>query len=205
MNKFREFIKTSMIGGIIIVLPIALMIIIFSWLFRFITGLVHPATDILMNDNLPQFVGDFMVLSIIVGVSFVVGAIVKTRFGRFIHHELEKRVLEVAPGYSVIKEIVLQFIGRKNSSFSKVVLAKPFGNDTMVTGFLVEEHDSGYCTIFVPFGLAPTAGNIYHIKKEFIIIVDVSVEDTFRSIIGCGGGSKVLLNKYEETAVYIKK
>lgn len=130
----------------------------------------------------------------------MVGALVRTRLGGFIHTNLEHSIFNVAPGYSTIKDVVQQFFGTKKSPFSSVALARIFGNETLVTVFITDEHkESGMVTVFMPTGPNPTSGNIYHLKEEFIHRIDASVEDTMRSIISCGAGSTKLVEAYIST------
>lgn len=64
-----------------------------------------------------------------------------------------------------------------------------------MTAFVTEQHVDGSYSVFVPTGPNPTSGNIYHLKKKYVHLVDVSVEDAMRSIISCGAGSGKLLKQ----------
>jgi len=66
----------------------------------------------------------------------------------------------------------------------------------MMIGFVTDEHPDGYCTVFIPSALNPTSGLIYYLEKQYVHIVDASVEDTMRIIISCGMGSKKLLEDF---------
>ena len=71
---------------------------------------------------------------------------------------------------------------------------RPFGNDTMMTGFVTDRNpDSPFTTVFVPTGPNPTSGNIYHIRNEFVSDLDVKIDIGMKTVIGCGAGSKPLL------------
>ena len=98
----------------------------------------------------------------------------------------------------MIKETVSQFIGNKKSPFSSVALAQIFGNETLVTVFVTDEHPDGSFTVFMPTGPNPTSGNIYHLKGDFVHPVDVPVEAAMKSIISCGAGSEKLVGSYLE-------
>ena len=131
-------------------------------------------------------------------ICFAVGVTVRTRFGRFFHDKIEKHLLKLAPGYNLIKETVLQFLGDRPSPFASVALVRIFGNETLVTAFITERHDNGWCSVFVPTGPNPTSGNIYHLKPEYVHPVDLPVEDVMRSVISCGAGSGKLLSLHLE-------
>ena len=100
----------------------------------------------------------------------------------------------------MVKETISQlFNTNEKSPFASVALCRIFGNETMVTAFITDKHDNGSYTVFVPTGPNPTSGNIYHLKPEYVHEIEASTEETMRSIISCGAGSKALLNKLLET------
>lgn len=197
MTKIKNFLKTTVMGGVIVVLPIAMTFFFLRWLFGLVSGLISPLTRIVMQgSHLQKFVADFLVVLVIVAVCFLIGLLIKTRLGLFIHRQVEKRILRVAPGYSLFRETISQFLGQKRRPFSQVALVRVFENSTMMTAFVTDEHPDGSVTVFVPSGLNPTSGLIYHLPKEFVHTVEVSVEETMRSIISCGAGSGSLINSY---------
>ena len=104
-------------------------------------------------------------------------------------------ILKIAPGYSLFKETLKQLVGQEKKPFSSVVLARIFGSDTLMTGFVTDEHPDGRVTAFFPSALNPTTGLLCHLKKEDVRIIDVSVETAMRSIISCGVGSSKLFEK----------
>jgi uncharacterized membrane protein len=151
-----------------------------------------------------EIIADFLVITIILISCFIIGVIIKTEFGKFIHEKLERRVLKIAPGYSTIKEIVMQVVGKK-FPFSSVALVRVFENDTLMTAFITDKHEDGSCTVFIPTAPNPTSGFVYHIKNEYIYHVDVPVEEAMRSIITCGAGSNKILKACRENIANDKR
>lgn len=187
--------KTSILGGVAVILPAAILVFIFKWIFDLVTGMIQPLTNlVLARSDISEIVAVILVIAIIIAVCFLVGVVVKTKIGRFIHEELEKRILGMAPGYSMIKETLMQFLGKKQTPFSSVALAQIYENKTLMTGFVTDTHENGDYTVFVPTGPNPTSGNIYHLKKQYVHHVDISVETAMRSIISCGAGSTSLID-----------
>lgn len=199
MSRMKSLIKTSFLGGLTVILPVAILVFVFKWIFGIVARVIQPLTNlILIKSNLREIMADLLALAIIITVCFIVGVIVKTQIGKFIHTSLENSILKFAPGYSLIKETIMQFLGRKKTPFSSVVLVQVFGNETMLTAFVTDEHSDGSYTVFVPTGPNPTSGNIYHLESRFVHQVDVTVEDAMRSIISCGAGSAMLIDAYRK-------
>jgi len=199
MKRIREFFKSTFVGGILVILPSAIFLFVLNWIFGLVRRMINPLTTFLMTKSTLQgVVADVLVIIFLIMACFVVGVIVRTRLGKWLYLLLESRILLRFPGYSLIKETVSQFLGKKKSPFSSVALAQIFGNDTLVSSFITDEHEDGSYSVFVPTGPNPTSGNIYHLQRNYVHPVDVSVEDTMRSIISCGAGSSRLITKYKE-------
>jgi uncharacterized membrane protein len=195
MEKFKSFLKTSIIGGVVVILPMFIFIMVFKWLFGWVTDIIQPLTDLIVTEShMSEIIADALVIAIILISCFIIGIIVKTKIGKFMHENLESRILKIAPGYSTIKEIVMQFIGKK-FPFSSVALVRIFENDTLVTAFITDSHPDGSYTIFVPTAPNPTSGFIYHVKGKYVHHVDIPIEEAMRSVITCGAGSKKILSR----------
>lgn len=197
MNRIKTFIKTSLLGGLAVILPGALLFLIFKWLFNWVTDIIQPLTNlVLARGEFQEFVADAIVMGIILFCCFVVGTIVKTKIGQYIQENLENHILKIAPGYPIIKSVVMQFIGKKKSPYSSVALVQPFQNDTLMTAFITDAHDDDWYTVFAPTGPNPTTGFIFHLRGEYIQPVNVAVEEALRSVISCGAGSTNLIQRF---------
>lgn len=200
MKRLVNFVKTTLLGGAIVILPAALMLFLLQWIFSLITAALSPITDVLINQyKMPHFIAGFLSVSVILVLCFVVGMVVKTRLGKWLYDRLEIFFLHRVPGYLMIKDTVGLFFNSKKSPFSSVALVRIYGNDTLMSAFVTDEHDNGMTTVFVPTGPNPTSGNIFHLKSENVFPLNISVEDAMRSIIGCGAGTGKLMDAYART------
>ena len=198
MDKLKSFFKTSLLGGVVVILPVAILVSVMLWLFNLVSGVIEPLTRILIKDSqVNVLAAEFGVFSLIMAACFFVGVLVRTRLGGFLYRVIESRILKLAPGYSMVKETVTQVFGSKSESpFSSVALAQIFCNETLVTCFITDRHESGMVTLFVPTGPNPTSGLIYHLDEKYVHPVDIPVQDAMRSIISCGAGTARLLSQY---------
>lgn len=206
-KNFKSFVKTTVLGGVIVILPVAILVLVFQWIYRVVVGMIRPLSSVIARwiqpalDTLPygqlqNLISDILTIGIILIFCFVVGVAVKTRLGGWLFHAVEHSILRVAPGYTTIKEIVLQFSGSKKTPFSRVALVRMFNSDILQTGFITDEHADGTFTVFVPTAPNPTSGWFYHVPAKDVRVVAASVEATMRSILSCGVGSKALLSEH---------
>ncbi len=198
MNKIKSFFMTSLLGGIMVVLPVAILVAVFGWIFNFVTNLIQPMTNLLVaTSDIREIVADILVIIVILAMCFIIGVTIRTKLGKFLFSTIENRLLKVAPGYTLIKETVLQILGNKKAPYSSVALVQIFESDTLMTAFVTDEHPDGSFSVFVPTGPNPTSGNIYHLEGKHVHPVDVPVEEAMRSIISCGSGSSRLIEAYK--------
>ncbi|MFC2027446.1 DUF502 domain-containing protein [Chloroflexota bacterium] len=197
MRKVKDFLKVTILGGLIVLLPVAILVFLIKWLVDLISDVVDPLSDVLVDElSLADYIADIISITVVVFILFVLGMLVKTQFGTFIYEVVEKRILRIAPGYSAIRESIGHILGHARPAFSQVALAQLDESETLVTAFVTDTHPNGRYTVFVPTGPNPTSGNIYHINKKYVHIVDISVDEAMRSIVSCGAGSKSLISKY---------
>lgn len=195
MDKIKSFIKTSLLGGTLVVLPIVILILVFKWLYEFIADKIKPLTYVLSETaKLQEFAASLLAIILIILSFFIVGIIVKTRLGKFTFTYLEQILFSRLPLYKIIKETTLQLVGSEKTLFKHVALVRLFGDETRVTAFITEEHDDGSYTVFVPSGPAPTAGFIYHLTKDKVQKIKYPVDKAMKTIISLGVGSKEMIS-----------
>lgn len=196
MTKTKAFIKRSLLGGFLIILPIAVLVFFFQWIFELVTNLLAPLSEVLIHSyGLPALAADLLAVSLIVLLCFVVGTLVSTGFGKWAHERFDRYLDKLAPGYRMIKEVINQFFGDNADSPFKsgqVARVKLFGQDiaTSVTALVTSQHSDGSYTIFIPTGPNPTSGMIYHVAADLVeLMPHIKVDSAMRTIISCGAGS----------------
>ena len=200
MTRLKLFLKNAIVGGLIVILPVTIFLFILTWIFGSIRKIISPLTIIVMEKSPVQgLVADILVIALLILICFIVGVIVRTKAGKWMHSILEAKIFLKAPGYMLIKETIFQFLGKSKPPFSSVALVQLFDNEVLATGFITDEHEDGMCTVFIPTGPNPTSGLIYHLPQRLVHPVRVPIEEAMRSIISCGAGSSTVLSKMKNT------
>lgn len=199
MTRVKTFITLTLFGGLAVVLPIAIFFLLFQWLFGQVSELVAPATQWMeTHTKIKDTFAQLAVIGLILGGCFLIGLIVKTGVGRWMHNHVDLWLGRLAPGYSTIKDLVLQFIGGGGEG----VLSGPVArvrihgadNPLSVTAIVTSRHANGDYTVYVPTAPVPTSGFVFHVPAECVeILPQVTVEAAMKSIVACGSGSSSLL------------
>ncbi|PHN07522.1 DUF502 domain-containing protein [Flavilitoribacter nigricans] len=194
LQKLGKFFLTTVLGGLFVILPISIFIILMRFALNFLMNIISPLSNLLrVSEATPKWTADLMAVMIITLVFFIIGLIVQMPRGKAKLKYFERKYLEMIPMYSTIRETVNQFTGKKRP-FSQVVMADVFGNDTRMVGFITDELPNDMYSIFVPTGPNPTNGFVFHVKRHQLDFIEARSEDAMRSIIAVGTGTKTMLS-----------
>jgi uncharacterized membrane protein len=100
MKGLAEFTKTTLIGGLLVVLPIYVSILLLAKTLAGILGLLSPVTAAIPAGG--QFRQVIAILIVLV-ICFVAGIVVRTGPGLRAKNMLERSVLEKIPGYALVR------------------------------------------------------------------------------------------------------
>jgi uncharacterized membrane protein len=188
MKYAREFIWSTVVGGVFIVVPLYLAILLLLKGMKSVAGLVRPIAA-LVPDWLPA--ENLFSLALVLALCFLVGVAVRTRTGRVVRERLEKAFFERLPGYALLRSLTQRLAGEGEEQTWQPALAEI--EDALVPAFIIEELDDGRLTIFVPSVPTPFAGAVYVIERERVHILDVPFTQAVSSISRWGSGSKNLV------------
>jgi hypothetical protein len=103
----------------------------------------------------------------------------------------ESAILNRIPGYAMLRSFTRR-IGNIEES-EKFAPAFAEIEDALVPAFVVEQHEDGRYTVFVPSAPTPGVGTIYIIAKDRVHLVDAPFLKTVKCISRFGAGSRELL------------
>lgn len=193
-KKLRRFFFTTVLGGIVVVLPIYIFAALIKIVFAFISGLLAPISNLLsFSNDVNRWILDLLAFAIVIFLFFLIGLLVRTELGRQLLAFVEENWLAKAPFYILLRDTVRQILGQEKMPFRQVVLVDVYSNGTRMTGFVVDStKDGSYYTVFVPTAPNPTNGFVFHVKREQLDFLETKTEDALRSVISMGTGSAAL-------------
>ncbi len=188
MKKAREFVTNTVVGGLFVVVPVYLAILLMLKGMKSVGSLVRPLAA-LLPDWIPAE-GLFSLL-LVLALCCLVGIAVRTRSGRAARERMEIVFFDRLPGYGLLRSLTQRLAGDTDEEAWKPALVEL--EDALVPGFVIEEHDDGRFTIFVPSVPTPLAGAVYVLGRERVHILDVPFTQAIRTISRWGSGSRDLV------------
>jgi len=196
MKAAREFLVDMVVGGVLILLPVYLAVLLLLKGMRSFVVLLQPIAK-LLPDWLP---GDnLLALVLVLVLCFVLGALVRTRLGRRVRERVEETFSGNLPGYDTIRSLSRRLAGQGDENEWKPAFAEI--EDALVRAFIVEEHADGRLTVFVPSIPTPFAGAVYILERRRMHSVDVPFAHAVRCISRWGSGSKDLMAKMQKDSL----
>jgi uncharacterized membrane protein len=195
MRKFAEFLKTTSLGGLFVLLPVLLLYLVLAEAMELVVTLATPISDLFPKGTFDETASPVIIaLILIVGVSFLVGLGLRSKSARGLGHSIENTVLDRLPMYTVLKSLTKGFATVDQSkAFKPAVPVSPDGNRELA--YLIEDHGNGNATVMLPWVPTAFAGTLKIVKQDRIEMLDVNLAD-FTKVLGHWGvGVRDLLEK----------
>ena len=188
MKPPSEFIKATLINGVLIILPIGLVVIILMKAHDLMAPLATPLVEWLPRAlRYPALI----TLLVLLVACWFAGLLAQTRAGQGMGKSLEGAFLNRIPGYSMVRSLTRRIGNDEESEKFAPALAEFEG--ALVPAFVVEEHADGRYTVFVPDAPTPAVGAIFIIARERVHFVDVPFLNAVKCVSSWGVGSRELL------------
>jgi len=168
MKALLKFLKVTLIGGLLVVLPVWVSLLL---LFKAIKGAMAMLLPI--AKLLPQwFVHEKIVaLGLLLVICFVVGLLIRTKPGQCVGRWLTQHIFDRIPGFALMRGMTRQLAGDKEEQSFQPALVEI--EEALVPAFIIEKHTDGQFTVFVSSSPTPMAGTIYILQPERVHPVDV--------------------------------
>src|SRR5699024_2447460 len=103
--KPGSFVRKSLVGGLVVLLPLAILTVVFKWVYVVAAQFTSPIAKILINKfDWSPFTADLLGVAALVVFCFITGNFVTTRLGGLLWGWTENRIMSRLPGYRPIRD-----------------------------------------------------------------------------------------------------
>jgi uncharacterized membrane protein len=191
----REFLKTTIIGGLLFLLPLALIVFILGYAVTTVTKALQPISKSLGLDRMVGDLGGVGVatlgaLVLLVLVSFVAGIIARTTLGGRFTGWLEHK-LQGFPQYRLLKGMAQGVVHVETKSDLKPALIDIGGGWQL--GFVLEALQNGWVAVFLPLAPSGVSGNVVYLAADRVRPLGITMGEAMGIVNSIGVGSAKVL------------
>jgi uncharacterized membrane protein len=182
--------------GLLAVAPIYLAGLLLLKVMKSFTAIVRPLAKLL-----PKWLPAEHILSLLLVliVCFLIGLMVRTPRGRATWERMENSLFKRIPGCGLVRSLTQQLSGKAQDQAWKPALAEI--EEALVPAFIIEGHEDGRFTVFVPSVPTPFAGAIYILTPDRVHPLDVPFTSAIKVVSHWGSGTKELVAAMKRTKV----
>ncbi len=185
MKRTIEFIKTTLLGGVLIIVPAAAIVFLLTKVARGIRHALDPlATQLPPTVQFPYVIE----VASIIGICFIAGLLIRTGPGRWVGGITERYVFERVPGYTLVKTLTGRSLSGAVDEGAIPALVEM--EEGLAPALIIERHAEGYVTVFVPSPPVPTVGQAYIFESSKVHPVDVPLAKFVSCITKWGIGAQ---------------
>lgn len=185
MKSLINFIKTTITGGVLFLLPITLLYIVIHKAYLLLGQIAQP-----LIERTPDLILGFsgariVVLLLLLVLCFVSGLLFRHTITKKWIKKLEDNFICYLPGYTLMKSIAADAL--KQEVETKMIPVLVNDGDAYMIGFLTEEAN-GLCTVFMPGAPRHEEGEIKIFPSEFVSKINMPINTAVKSIKNFGKG-----------------
>lgn len=199
MQKVVNFIKTTVLGGLVLIVPLAVVTIALGYIFSLLVSLNNAIAEMLPTEAFghPLFAAAAAVACIVL-LCFLAGLLVRTSVGGGLAHRLNELLTDKLPMYGLIKSMTRRFSGDQVLEFTPAEV-DIHGSGAISIAFVIEELPDNRYAVFVPSTPAITVGRLYILPKESIKLLDASPRLAMDAVTQWGSGTRLIYEMTEST------
>ncbi len=188
----RQHLRTWLIAGLLVVMPLGVTVFILLALFRFLDNLLGPSFRLLLGTDVPG-------LGLIAGivVILVVGALTSNIVGRRVVEGFDWLMMRIPLArtiYSATKQFSDSILSQNRGAFKKAVLVEWPRQGLYSVGFVTgetrgeaqEKTKERVINVFIITTPNPTTGFLCLVPESQIIELEMSVEDALKLVVSAG-------------------
>ena len=181
MKKLIGFVKTTAIGGLLVIVPVAIIVFVFGRLFAGLLIATREGLDALGISIDQAVVLTALAVGILIGFCFLTGLLVQTRLGGAVSAWVRRNIGNRIPMFNAISNLTRRFMGTEGTTFAPVEVDL-YGTDARALGFLIESLPDGRCAVYLPSSPVATIGHIHLVDASSVHVLDASMADTLTVI-----------------------
>ena len=178
VTKTFGFLKTTAIGGLIFLLPLAVIGGLLGYVFNVVLLIYEPLKEHLpVSTAIGTAILFLTAVGILIMLCFFCGLAARRAIARKFSQTIEKHLVMVFPKYAIYKDILAGNIGGDAHAPSLVPVTIQF-DDTIRIGYEAGRTERGLVIVYLPGSPDPWMGSVALVEPDRIQPLDIEFGET---------------------------
>jgi uncharacterized membrane protein len=187
-----KLIRTTIIGGIIFLIPIAIFVAVIGQGLKIAGGVAKPVAAALPVDMIGGVaVAHVLAIALLLLICFVAGLLARLALARRAVGALEANVLSRVPAYALLKAKTQSMLSADDIEGMSVVVVR--FDDSWQIGFEIERIEGGKVALFLPGSPDPWSGSVCVAEEDRVTPLDLPVAAVAKMVRRLGRGANEAL------------
>ena len=195
-RKIIGHVRSTLIAGVLILVPVAITYVLVVWVFNNIDGLLQPLLERITDRHIPGL--GLLALIILV---YILGLVWTKRLGRRTIRTLQHFLLKIpliGAVYGPARKLIESFTGESTAGFKRVVVVEYPKQGTWMIGFLTGIANvvpgSTMGVIYLPTAPTPNSGWVAMVPIQNIYDTTMTVQQAMTMVLSGGISSPVQID-----------
>jgi uncharacterized membrane protein len=192
MNALGRFLKTTVLGGAVFLVPVTIVVYLGFKAFGAVRGVLEPLHRAFPDARILGIgAATLAAIAALIVVCFLAGLVARTMSARGLKQWIEEKILCRIPGYTLIRSIAHGALGHAANDDLKPAFIH--GGEGWQLGFVAESLPDGRKVVFIPEAPEALSGTVLVVAADRIQPLPVSVPEALKSLKHYGVGTAALL------------
>jgi uncharacterized membrane protein len=179
--RFISFVKSTVVGGIFVLVPLVLLCVVLGQAATFAYHLIHPVILLLPVKSVSTVSLAFGVAILaVVLICFLAGLLARTAVSRWFVGSLEQVILTFVPGYGLMKSMGQGWVGVSEEEPHQPVMVR--FDDSEQIGFVMDTLANGQLAVFMPDVPTPWSGTLVFVGPERVMPLPLSTKEAIECL-----------------------
>ena len=192
MKKMRSLIRTTLVGGVIFLIPLVVVVVVFGKAIHIMQSVAIPLGEMIPVEAVAGIAIVPILTTVIMFAScLAAGMLARSASGQKVYSKLDTVLLQLIPGYAWVKGVTGGIRDEDAEDVLKPVLVK--FDDQSQLAFEVDRGVDGLVAIYIPGAPDPRSGTVSYVTSDRIQPVDVGFKAVTKICKNLGRESTAML------------
>jgi uncharacterized membrane protein len=193
--------KTTIIGGIFFLIPLAVVVVSVGKLVEVMKGVSRSLAPLVpVETPIGAIVLNLLAVLVILGFCFLAGLVARRAQAKRIVAKLDATLLAVAalPGYAFVKAFADNVARSDELAKSFLPVAVQF-DDYSQLAFEIERQSNSKVVLYLPSAPNPWSGTVVYVAADRVQRLPMNLNEALKNIRMLGKGSSAIIERQEPT------